>query len=212
MFEIPHLAISGLIYDCDGVLFESHEANLAYYNAILTHLGEPSIQRSETAKVRLCHTASSPVVLETLLGAERISEAMACAADLDYRQFIPYMQPEPGLCKSLADLSRKIPLAVATNRGDSMGEILEHFGLSSYFQVVVTSRDVDRPKPYPDMLLLAARQLGIPTEKLMFVGDSELDREAARSAGIRFAAYKGWDAASIQIRGHEDLVAMLRAS
>lgn len=202
-------AVSGLIYDCDGVLFESHEANLAYYNAILAQLGEPAIQLSDTDTVRLCHTASSPVVLETLLGAERISEAMACVAGLDYRQFIPYMHPEPGLCETLADLSRKLPLAVATNRGDSMTEILEHFGLQNYFQVVVTSRDVERPKPYPDMLLLASHRLGIAKEELMFIGDSELDREAARRAGIRFAAYKGWDETSIQIRGHKDLAAMV---
>ena len=201
--------ISGLIYDCDGVLFESHEANLAYYNAVLTHFDEPAIRPEETTKVQLCHTAASPRVLEMLFDAERVAEALAYAATLDYRLFIPFMHPEPGLAESLAEMSLKIPLAVATNRGNSMSEILEHFGLSEYFQVVVTSRDVARPKPHPDMLLLAARRLGIARDELIFVGDSELDREAAHGAGVRFAAYKGWDDTSIQIRGHEDLVVLV---
>ncbi|HKK01194.1 MAG TPA: HAD-IA family hydrolase [Desulfuromonadales bacterium] len=209
MSKLPDSPISGLIYDCDGVLFESHEANLAYYNAILGQFGEPPIRLTDSAKAQLCHTASSPVVFETLLGAERASKAMACAAKLDYRQFIPFMRPEPGLGESLAALARRIPLAVATNRGGSTKEILEHFGLCDYFQVVVTSLDVPRPKPYPDMLLLAADRLGFPSEQLIFIGDSELDREAARSAGIRFAAYKGWDAESLSVRGHEDLVALV---
>ena len=81
------------------------------------------------------------------------------AAELDYRQFIPFMEPEPGMQDALASLARSYPLAVATNRGISMLSILEHFELSGFFQTVVTSRDVVHPKPAPDMLHEAARRL-----------------------------------------------------
>lgn len=200
--------ICGIIYDCDGVLFESRAANLAYYNAVLQQLGEPPVAAEDSVKAHLCHTAASPEVFAALLGPVRVEQALACAAALDYRQFIPFMTPEPGMVETLAALSAQMPLAVATNRGPSMLEILHHFGLSQYFQTVVTSRDVARPKPHPDMLELAARRLGLREVELLFVGDSELDRAAAERAGIRFAAYKGDMPGELKIGSHSELAAL----
>ena len=76
--------------------------------------------------------------------------ALSLAAELDYRQFIQYMKPEPGMKEALSELAVAYPLAVATNRGYSMPAIIEHFGLNGLFQTIVTSRDVEHPKPAPD--------------------------------------------------------------
>jgi len=201
--------IRGIIYDCDGVLFESRRANLAYYNAILTHFDEPPVEDSDHVRAHLCHTAASPHVFSQLLGEERTPQALSLAADLDYRQFIPFMTPEPGMQKALSKLSASYPLAVATNRGYSMPSILEHFGLSCYFSAVVTSRDVARPKPAPDMLHEAAKRLDYAPHELLFVGDSELDQAAAREAGMPFAIYRGYLQADVQLGHHQDLVDLL---
>jgi len=202
--------IRGIIYDCDGVLFESRAANLAYYNAVLQQLGEPCVAAADRVKAHLCHTAASPEVFASLLGPARVEQALACAAALDYRQFIPFMTPEPGMVETLAELSARMPLAVATNRGTSMPEILRHFDLGRYFHTVVTSRDVLRPKPHPDMLELAASRLGLVAGELLFVGDSELDSQAAARAGIRFAAYKGDLPGELKIDSHQKLAALFR--
>lgn len=198
--------IRGIIYDCDGVLFESRQANLAYYNAVQRHFGEPPVEAHDHERAHLCHTAASPEVFSVLLGPGRVEEALRFAATLGYRQFIPFMTPEPGMVEALATLSAMLPLAVATNRGTSMPEILCHFGLSRYFRTVVTSRDVARPKPYPDMLELAARRLGLQESELLFVGDSELDCTAARRAGVRFVAYGRSMQGEMSIGGHGELV------
>jgi len=203
------IGICGLIFDCDGVLFESRKANLAYYNTVLSHFGEGPVDPADYQRAHLCHTAASPDVFMELLGAERTPTALALAAELDYRQFIPYMEPEPGMQESLANLACIYPLAVATNRGSSMLSILEHFSLSSYFQVVVTSRDVASPKPAPDMLIEAARQLQYAPQQLLFVGDSELDQAAARSAGMRFAVYRGELQADVRLEHHAELLDLL---
>jgi len=202
--------IRGIIFDCDGVLFESRQANLAYYNTILGLLGEETVSGEDRGKAHLCHTAASPKVFEVLLGTEeKVEEALRIAAEIDYRRFIPCMEPEPGMVETLANLSGRMPLAVATNRGESMKAILDHFMLEGYFRTVVTCRDVERPKPYPDMLHLAAKRLGISEEYLLFVGDSELDLEAARRAGVRFAAYKGDIGGDIRLDSHSDLESVL---
>lgn len=200
--------IRGIVFDCDGVLFESRQANLAYYNTVLSQFGEASVQTSDHAKAHLCHTAASPHVFTQLLGEERTAQALSIAAELDYRQFIPFMTPEPGLKEALAKLAKTYPLAVATNRGYSMPSILEHFGLSHFFQTVVTSRDVERPKPAPDMLHEAAKRLQYPPHELLFVGDSELDQAAARMAGMPFAIYRGDLQADVRIEHHDDLVTL----
>ena len=200
--------IRGIIFDCDGVLFESREANLAYYNTVLQQLGESLVEGSDHVRAHLCHTAASPQVFERLLGLERTPEALALAAELDYRQFIPYMKPEPGIIDALSRLAASYPLAVATNRGDSMLTILEHFGLSGYFQAVVTSRDVERPKPAPDMLYEAAKRLHSAAHEVLFVGDSELDQAAARLAGMPFAIYRGDLQADVRLEHHDELVGM----
>jgi HAD superfamily hydrolase (TIGR01509 family) len=198
--------IAGIIFDCDGVLFESRAANLAYYNTILEAFEVSPVDPGDSERAHLCHTAASPEVFRVLLGKERVTAALEVAGLLDYRRFIPSMQPEPGMAAALAGLSARLPLAVATNRGGSMREILAHFELSGYFQAVVTSRDVARPKPHPDMLFEAARLLALEPASLLFVGDSELDQAAAAAAGLRFAAYRNDLAADVKIDSHGQLL------
>lgn len=200
--------IRGIVFDCDGVLFESRKANLAYYNTVLSQFGESSVQDSDHEKAHLCHTAASSHVFTQLLGEERTAKALSIAAELDYRQFIPFMSPEPGMKEALSVLSKTYPLAVATNRGYSMPSILEHFGLSHFFQTVVTSRDVEHPKPEPDMLHEAAKRLQYLPHELLFVGDSELDQAAAKTAGMPFAIYRGDLQADVRLEHHDELVAL----
>ena len=67
-------------------------------------------------------------------------------------------------------------------------DALERDGLRALVEVVVGADDVPRPKPAPDGLLRAAELLGIPTGDCVFVGDSEVDAMAARTAGMAFVA------------------------
>jgi HAD superfamily hydrolase (TIGR01509 family) len=198
--------IDGIIFDCDGVLFESRQANLAYYNCILNEFSYPPVLPEEKQRAHLCHTASSQQVLSVLVEQDDLQPALAFSATLDYRQFIPLMRPEPYLLEMLQQISARLPLAVATNRGNSVAAILAHFDLQKYFSAVVTCRDVKHPKPAPDMLLLAAAKLGMPTENCLFVGDSELDQQAAVEAKIRFAGYGGLVSGELSLQSHLQLV------
>lgn len=203
--------IAGIVFDCDGVLFESRSANLAYYNTILESFDAPPVDPADEVRAHLCHTAASPEVFRVLLGEERVAAALEAARSLDYRRFIPAMQPEPGMAAALSGLSLHFPLAIATNRGGSMQEILTHFELADFFRTVVTSRDVPRPKPHPDMLIEAARRLALEPARMLFVGDSELDRAAAAAAGIRFAAYRNNLPADLQLDSHQQLLDLFTA-
>ncbi|MDT8419589.1 MAG: HAD-IA family hydrolase [Desulfuromonadales bacterium] len=198
--------VRGIIFDCDGVLFESRSANLAYYNRILAAFGYPSVTADQAERAHLCHTASSPVVLAELLEPDHVEPALEFAAQLDYREFLSFMTPEPSLTEMLEALATELPLAVATNRGKSIHAILKHFALDGYFQAVVSSHDVCRPKPEPDMLLLAANRLQLAPELCLFVGDSELDQQAAERAGVPFACYGSAIPAAWRLESHRQLL------
>lgn len=203
------LSPRGIVFDCDGVLFESKGANLAYYNEILSAFDVEPVTVEQHERAHICHTAATPQVFTALLGPERAAVALKMVTQLDYRKFIPFMTPEPYLYEVIAALAERYPLAVATNRGTSMKEILLHFELDAYFKVVITSRDVSRPKPFPDMLHLAAVRLGITENELLFVGDSELDAAAATAAGIPFVAYRNIQGEAPFISSHREILDLL---
>ncbi|MDX2480730.1 MAG: HAD-IA family hydrolase [Desulfuromusa sp.] len=198
--------IEAVIFDCDGVMFESRQANLAYYNRILEQFSYPPVSPEQKELARLCHTASSPEVLANLLHEEDLSPALSFSTTLDYREFIPHMEPEPNLTELLKQLTGQYLLAVATNRGQSIVSILDHFNLRDYFLTIVTSHDVERPKPAPDMLFLAAEKLNIVPENCLFIGDSELDKLAAAGANMQFAGYGGIVSGIISLSNHLDLL------
>ena len=204
------LSPKGIVFDCDGVLFESKSANLAYYNEVLSAFDVAPVTIEQHERAHICHTAATPQVFAALLGPERAALAIEMVAKLDYRKFIPFMTPEPQMQEVIATLAEHYPLAVATNRGTSMVEILAHFDLAAYFKVVITSRDVPRPKPFPDMLHLAARRLGIAEKELLFVGDSELDAAAAMAAGMPFIAYRSSQGEAPAISSHREIFSLLR--
>ncbi|OEU61282.1 MAG: hypothetical protein BA870_11835 [Desulfuromonadales bacterium C00003094] len=201
--------VRGVVFDCDGVLFESRQANLAYYNTIFEHCGFPLVNEDEPDKVHVCHTAATPQVFSTLLSSPQAQQALDVARGIDCQQFVPLMVPEPDLLEVLHTLHGKCPLAVATNRGHGVKELLTFFGLDEFFVTVVSSADVKRPKPHPDMLLLVAERLGLQPRELLFVGDSELDCQAAGEAGIPFVGYKNTFVGQPAINGHRDLLALL---
>ena len=71
-----------------------------------------------------------------------------------------------------------------------MDRLLAEFDLAGYFDLVVTSSDVKRPKPYPDELIRILEYFDLESHQVIYVGDSRLDELAAKAAGIPLVAYR----------------------
>ena len=97
---------------------------------------------------------------------------------------------EPYLKPLLENLRPRYKTAIATNRSDTMDRVLSEHGLEGYFDLVVSSNDVDRPKPYPDPLIKILEHFEIKAYNTLYVGDSELDEIAAKAAGVPFVSYQ----------------------
>lgn len=180
-------SFSVIAFDCDGVLFDSREANVLFYNDILSRMGLSPIRPDQ---VEVVHMLSVRESLEFLVGKDRLDEALTIAKNLDFGKFNKYLTLEPGLKECLAFLRRKYRLAVATNRTTSTHEVLRHFDLHGFFDLVVCALDVPRPKPHGDMLEFVIRAFQTEPHQVAYVGDSVVDAECARNCGVFFIAYK----------------------
>ncbi|BDV43722.1 haloacid dehalogenase [Geotalea uraniireducens] len=203
------MQVKAVIYDCDGVMFDSFEANLAFYAKVLENFGL-ALDRGDTETMRILHTYSNRDVMEYLFaGDPRREEAIRLAGTIDYRELVPLMRMEAGFRETLEQLRSRVSLAVCTNRSTSMELVLETFGLKDYFGCVMTAARVRNPKPHPEPLHKVLEHFSLTPEEALFVGDSEVDRAAAAAAGVPFVAYRAEYPACRSIYDHREIVSLL---
>jgi phosphoglycolate phosphatase len=179
---------NAVIFDCDGVMFDSRNANINYYNSLLASFGLPPMTEKKIDFVH-AYTASDSIK-HIFEGTPFLEEAIALAKKVDYTPFIHDMVIEPGLKELLKKLKPDFGLAVATNRSTTIGKVLEYNDLSGFFDIVVSSLDVKNPKPNPEQLLKILDFFNIDPDHAFYIGDSQIDHLASRSAGVIFIAYK----------------------
>lgn len=183
--------IQAVVFDCDGVLFDTEVANRIYYGRILQHFGRPDLTDEQFVFVHM-HTVAEAI--EYLFPDEKIRyEAHDFRKSMDYQEYLKYLDIEPYLVSLLEKLRPRIKTAIATNRTDTMNRLLAEFNLDEYFDLVVTSSDVERPKPHPDVLLKILNYFELAPNQTIYVGDSKVDELAAEAARIQLIAYRNRD-------------------
>ena len=184
--RLNHIKV--VAFDCDGVMFDTTNANTAYYNDVLGAMGKPPLTPDQFAYVHM-HTVDSSL---SFLFEENdtLKKAQAYRKQMGYHPFIKEMVEEPGLKPLIDKLRPQYKTAVATNRSDTMGSVLETFDLKQRFDLVVTALDVTHPKPHPEALEQIMAYFKVRPHEVIYVGDSELDWQAATAANIPFIAYQ----------------------
>lgn len=200
-----------VILDCNGVLFDSYDANVAFYDSILVALGQPGLDE-ETRE--LCHRLSGPQLWDHLFGsnAELHARAKDIAARADYAPFYRLMRPVEDLDETLRRLSAHCPLALATNRGRTVTGVVREFGLDRFLSIALGILDVPRPKPAPDLLVACLERAGVAAEAAVFVGDTSVDREAATAAGVAYVGIGAHSGGDPTIGKLNELPALLRVA
>ena len=91
-----------VIYDCDGVMFDSFDANVAFYDRIMAMMGNPALDRGDDEQMRIMHTYANREVLRYFFPDELTwSEAVRAASRIDYRDLVK----DPGLLRLVPDFS-----------------------------------------------------------------------------------------------------------
>jgi phosphoglycolate phosphatase len=178
---------SAVIFDCDGVLFDSWGANVAYYNAIRSALG---LGPMDAAWEAAAHVLSGPEVIDRMFADDpsTLERARELGRTIDYTPFYDLMRPADGLFAVLDTLRAAHRLGMATNRGRTVTGVVERFGLGAWLEAAVGISDVPRAKPHPDVIVECLARLGVEPGAALYVGDAESDLRAARAAGVAFVA------------------------
>jgi HAD superfamily hydrolase (TIGR01509 family) len=174
-----------LMFDADGVLFESFESNIAYYNAIFAQVGEPPLDADEEIK-SISYAAADVFKLRARENAEMLARIHGVARTIDQRPFFDLLRPPFELRPFMMELKRRYRLALATNRSATVPALVEHLKLADVFDAIASALDKVAPKPAPDILQLCLERARVKPANAIYIGDSPIDREAAEAAGVAF--------------------------
>jgi phosphoglycolate phosphatase-like HAD superfamily hydrolase len=180
--------LKGLVFDVDGVMFDSRRSNIEYYNLIRHAVQLAPISAEEED---FCHMASVDEALERIIPPRRREKARDAAGKINYTtRILPMLSLEPGLPEALFWLRQKgVRLAILTNRNNSVAELLRYFSLESFFSPVMTAGN-SPPKPHPAGLMSIVEAWKVDARRIAFLGDSSVDEQAAGSAGVPFWAFR----------------------
>jgi HAD superfamily hydrolase (TIGR01509 family) len=181
--------IEAVVFDLDGVLLQSEEIWDAVRESYVRERGgryDEAVQRammgmSAPEWSRFLHdkagVADDPDTINRAV-VERMLEA--------YRRELPLL---PGAEEAVRRAAEVFPLALASSSNREIFEaVLDLAGLAACFRATVSSEEVARGKPEPDVYLEAARRLAVPPEQCAAIEDSHAGIRSAKSAGMRVVA------------------------
>ena len=181
--------IEAVIFDLDGVLIDSEHV----WDEVRRQLAEEWSGRwSDTASRDMMGMSSlewSRYMRDEVGLAEspeEISAEVVRRLEARYRRELPLIA---GSEQALKRLSARWPLGLASSSNRELIDlVLEESGLGRFFRATVSSEEVPRGKPAPDVYLEAARRLGAEPTRCAAVEDSENGIHAAKAAGMRTIA------------------------
>jgi beta-phosphoglucomutase-like phosphatase (HAD superfamily) len=178
------MTIRGLIFDCDGTLADTMPLHWRAWQLIAArhriHLPEDRFYSLGGVPSREILKMLSA---EQGLGLDHL--AVAREKEAEYLPLIAQVEPINVVVGVAREHYGKLPMAVASGgTRRSIEQVLNHLGIRHLFQTVVTSEEVERQKPAPDIFLEAARRIGVPPRSCRAYEDTDLGMKAIQAAGM----------------------------
>ncbi|MGB2875641.1 MAG: HAD family phosphatase [Gaiellaceae bacterium] len=181
--------IEGVIFDLDGVLVDSEQV----WNAVREDLARERGGRWHERAQRDMMGMSSPEwsrymheVIRVPDPPDEINREVVERIKRTYRERLPLI---PGAREAVGRMAERWPLGLASSSNRELIDLaLELMGVRRFFRATVSSEEVARGKPAPDVYLEAARRLGIDPIVAAAIEDSHNGIFAAKAAGMRVIA------------------------
>src|SRR5579863_7261891 len=181
--------IAAVVFDLDGVLLQSEEVWDAVRERYVRERGgryDEEVQRAMmgmSAPEWSAHLADDAGVPGT---PEQINADVVDLMLAAYARELPLL---PGAVEVVRRMAAAFPLALASSSNRAIfEEVLQLAGIAGCFRATVSSEEVARGKPAPDVYLEAARRLGVAPERCAAVEDSHSGIRSAHAAGMRVIA------------------------
>lgn len=188
-------SVKAIIFDMDGVLVDSEPFHIEIEKRMFRKMG---LDVSDEEHAGYMGTATD-VMWRSIIEKRNLALDVDEMTWLTVQEGIPFfkslekIEPMPGLEKLLKRLlEAKIPMAVASSSdAETVQVITEKSGLRKYFRYAISSSEVGKSKPEPDVFLHAAKLLGEKPANCLVIEDSKNGIKAAKTAGMFCVAYSG---------------------
>ena len=181
--------IEAVVFDLDGVLLDSEQVWDEVREELVKERGGRWHDRAQTEMMGMSSIEWSRYMHDEL-GVpdppQEISADVVRRLEEVYRKRLPLID---GAHEAVERLAARWPLGLASSSNREVIDlVLDLSGLARFFRVTVSSEEVPRGKPEPDVYLEAARRLGVPPERCAAVEDSHNGIRSAKAAGMRVIA------------------------
>ena len=181
--------IEAVVFDLDGVLVDSENVWDEARRELAAERGGRWHERASRDMMGMSSPEWSRYMREEIGLPDRpeeISAEVVGRLEAIYHRELPLIE---GAVEAVERLAERWPLALASSSNRELIDlVLELSGLAPHFRVTVSSEEVERGKPAPDVYLEAARRLGVAPERCGAVEDSENGIRSAKAAGMRVLA------------------------
>ena len=181
--------IEAVVFDLDGVLLDSEQVWDAVRERLVHERGGRWHGQAQADMMGMSSVEWSRYMHDELgltEPPEEISAEVVHRMLASYRERLPLIE---GAADAVERLAARWPLGLASSSNrEVIDAALETGGLASLFRVTVSSEEVERGKPAPDVYLEAASRLGVTVERCAAVEDSRNGIGSARAAGMRVIA------------------------
>jgi HAD superfamily hydrolase (TIGR01509 family) len=181
--------IDAVVFDLDGLLLDSEQVWDDVREQLVRERGGTWSDTAQADMMGMSSPEWSRYMHDTLglrESPDEINDEVVRRMLERYRERLPLL---PGALEAVRRLAAKWPLGLASS---SNREVIEAFldaaRVRDLFAATVSSEEVARGKPAPDVFLEAARRLGVPPQRCAAIEDSANGLRAARAAGMRVVA------------------------
>jgi beta-phosphoglucomutase family hydrolase len=192
-YDIQH-GVKGLIFDLDGTLADTTPYHFIAWNLASKKFGIDM----DKAFLRKFNGSPGKVIATEIIKKYGMEDAISIEEIIKekIRQFDKF-QHEIKPIIPVTDIVRKyhgiFPMAVGTGgHRKTVIRTLETTGMKNYFDIIVTSNDVDNFKPHPETFLKCAEMMNVEPSHIEVFEDSNLGLEAARRAGMIATDVSSW--------------------
>jgi len=170
---------SAILFDMDGVLVDSLDSWWKALNSALQKFKHKEITRDEFIKTYWGHD------LRANLERLQLNPEVAQFCNVTYENHIDYINIYPDTTSTLTKLASYKKAVITNTPADCARQILKKFEIQQYFKDIITSDDVVRAKPDPEIVFKACERLCVDPKTVILVGDTESDVLAGRTAGCK---------------------------
>jgi HAD superfamily hydrolase (TIGR01509 family) len=186
--------IAAVIFDLDGVLLDSESAWVEVKREFTEENGGRWKESAQWDMLGMSSTEWSRYMHNELgvpVPPERISSEVADRLARRYRESLPLL---PGAVEAVRSLARQWPLGLASSSNRKVIDLaLEQAGVAGDFKTTVSSEEVERGKPAPDVYLEAARRLEVDAAACVAIEDSSNGIRSAHAAEMALIAVPNRD-------------------